>query len=123
MCRRYCGVMFLQDSDEPIVCGPLALDPVGGQLSFRGQGIKLTNTERRILQHLMKNCGRVMTYASLAEAVWGGDYPDAANSLKVYVRRLREKVEVDPGSPKMILTTSGIGYSLARMDKDTIPPP
>jgi two-component system KDP operon response regulator KdpE len=62
----------------------------------------------------MHNCGHVVTYTSLAEAVWGNDYPDAANSLKVYVRRLREKVEDDPGEPKFIMTTAGIGYSLVK---------
>jgi len=111
--RRYAS---FQDSDEPVSCGTLILNPVSGQLSYNGQDIKLTNTERRILQHLMKNCGHVVTYSSLAEAVWGGDYPDAANSLKVYVRRLREKIEADPGDPKLILTTSGIGYYLAKLD-------
>jgi two-component system response regulator VicR len=111
--RRYAS---FQESEEPIVCGPLALNPVSGQLTLRGRDIKLTNTERRILHHLMRNCGHVVTYSSLAEAVWGGDYPDAANSLKVYVRRLREKIEEDPGEPRLILTTSGIGYSLAKLD-------
>lgn len=99
--------------EEPLVCGQLVLNPSSGQLTYKGQEIKLTNTERRMLQHLMRNYGHVVTYSSLAEAVWGGDYPDAANSLKVYVRRLREKIEENPGNPRLILTTSGIGYSLA----------
>jgi two-component system KDP operon response regulator KdpE len=64
----------------------------------------------------MRNCGHVVTYSSLADAVWGGDYPDSANSLKVYIRRLREKIEDDPGNPRLILTTSGIGYSLVKLD-------
>ncbi len=111
--RRYAS---FQESGEPIVCGTLSLNPTTGQVSYNAKVIKLTNTERRILYHLMKNCGHVVTYVSLAEAVWGGDYPDASNSLKVYIRRLREKIETDPGDPKMILTTSGIGYALTKMD-------
>lgn len=111
--RRYAS---FQESGEPLVCGSLSLNPNSGQLLYKNQAIKLTNTERRILQHLMRNYGHVVTYTSLAEAVWGGDYPDAANSLKVYVRRLREKIEEDPGDPKLILTTSGIGYSLNKID-------
>ena len=109
--RRYAT---FQDSGDPLICGPLSLNPTSGQLIFNNQEIKLTNTERRILHHLMRNCGHVVTYASLAEAVWGGDYPDASNSLKVYIRRLREKIEVDPGDPKLILPTSGIGYALTK---------
>ncbi|MDP2918675.1 MAG: response regulator transcription factor [Dehalococcoidia bacterium] len=110
--RRYASS---QENEEPIVCGPMSLNPQNGQLVYKGNEIKLTNTERRILQHLMRNYGHVVTYSSLAEAVWGGDYPDAANSLKVYIRRLREKIEDAPGAPKLILTTSGIGYSLVKM--------
>jgi two-component system KDP operon response regulator KdpE len=102
------------DTGEPIVCGALSLNPTTGQIIYKGREIKLTNTERRILQHLMRNWGHVVTYASLAEAVWGSDYPDATNSLKVYIRRLREKMEDEPGEPRLILTTSGIGYSLSK---------
>jgi len=61
----------------------------------------------------MRNCGHVVKYSSLVEVVWGRDYSHAANSLKVYIRRLREKIEDNPGEPRLILTTSGIGYSLA----------
>ncbi len=109
--RRYAS---FQESDEPVTCGSMTLNPVNGLLIFNGKETKLTNTERRITYHLIRNCGHVVPYASLAEAVWGADYPDAANSLKVYVRRLREKIEIDPGDPKIILTTSGIGYYLAK---------
>ncbi len=109
--RRYAT---FQDTGDPLVCGPVTLNPESGQTTYNGQEIKLTNTERRILQHLMRNWGHVVTYTSLAEAVWGSDYPDATNSLKVYIRRLREKIETDPGDPKLILTTAGVGYSLAK---------
>ncbi len=66
------------------------------------------------MQHLMRNAGHVSTHARLAEAVWGEDYPGALDSLRVYIRYLREKLEADPSNPKMILTKSGVGYSLAR---------
>ncbi|MDD5287720.1 MAG: response regulator transcription factor [Dehalococcoidales bacterium] len=110
--RRY--TTFQEQGEETLSCGALSLDPNTGKLLHQDKEIRLTNTERRILQHLMRNCGHVVTYTSLAEAVWGNDYPDAANSLKVYVRRLREKVEDDPSEPKLVLTTAGIGYSLTK---------
>ena len=64
----------------------------------------------------MKNIGHVVTHSSLAEAVWGDDYPGAADSLKVHIRRLREKVEADPSHPQFILTKIGIGYFLAKLE-------
>jgi two-component system, OmpR family, response regulator VicR len=103
-----------RNDEQPIVCGLLTFNPATCQLQNDGREINLTRTEGLIFQHLMRNVGRVVTHTSLAEAVWGTDYPDAAQSLKVYVRRLREKLEKDPGEPRMILTKAGIGYSLAR---------
>jgi two-component system KDP operon response regulator KdpE len=62
----------------------------------------------------MRNAGHVVTHSSLAEAVWGNDYPGAADSLKVHIRRLREKIEPDPSHPQLILTRTGVGYFLAK---------
>jgi two-component system KDP operon response regulator KdpE len=64
----------------------------------------------------MKNADRVVTHSELAESVWGKDYGDAADALKVYIRRLRQKLEEDPSQPKLILTKAGTGYLLAKPD-------
>jgi len=101
---------------ETLACGPLRLDTTTGQLHLDGKEIALTVTENHILSHLMKNIGHVVTHSSLAEAVWGDDYPGAADSLKVHIRRLREKVEADPSHPQFILTKIGIGYFLAKLE-------
>lgn len=102
-------------SDElPLTCGPLRFEPSTRQL-FRGdKEIYLTATESIIMRHLMENAGRVVTHSSLAEEIWGRDYPGAADSIKVYIRRLREKIEEDPSSPKLILTKPGVGYRLVK---------
>mgnify|MGYP001120650297 CR=1 FL=1 len=103
--------------EPPLVCGPLRLDPSTRQLFHGGKQIDLTGTETRILHNLMRNAGHVVTHSSLAEAVWGEwgeNYADAANSLKVHIRRLREKLEVDPSHPRLILTKAGVGYLLAK---------
>ena len=97
-----------------IVCGQLHLNPSTKQLFCGEKEINLTPTEGHILYHLMKNAGQVVTYSSLAELLWGEDYANAADSLKVYIRRLREKIEVDPSNPKLILTKAGAGYQLAK---------
>jgi len=54
----------------------------------------------------------MLTHGELAEAVWGEDYPDAVEALRVYIRRLREKIEADPDNPRIIITKPGTGYSI-----------
>ena len=103
------------DEEEMVVCGPLHLNATTGQLYSDGREITLTITESRILNHLMKNAGHVVIHSNLAETIWGDDYPGAADSLKVHIRRLREKIEVDPSHPQLILTKTGVGYFLARL--------
>ena len=97
-----------------IVCGQLHLNPSTRQLFYGEKEINLTPTEGHILYHLMKNAGQVVIYSSLAELLWGEDYASAADSLKVYIRRLREKIEADPSNPKLILTKARAGYQLAK---------
>ncbi len=105
------------DSDEtPVICGYLRFDPATFQLFFKDKEINLTRTEGQILQHLMKNYGHVVQYSSLAETVWGEDYPGSSDSLKVYIRRLREKLEPEPSNPQLILTKAGVGYFLVKPD-------
>lgn len=104
------------DTETPLVCGPLRLSPVTRELSYDEREISLTITENRILHQLMKNAGRVVTHSDLAESVWGKDHTDAAEALKVYIRRLRQKIEEDPSQPKLILTKAGTGYLLAKPD-------
>lgn len=101
-------------TDSPLVCGELHFNPAT-RMAQNGDGeVHLTRTEACVLGHLMANVGSVVSHSALAVAVWNEDYPDAASSLKVYVRRLREKLEKNPGDPRMILTRPGIGYSLVK---------
>ena len=102
------------DNETPLAVGPLNFNPSTGQLNFNEKEISLTPTEGRILHHLMRNAGQVVTHSSLADAVWGEDYPGAVDSLKVYIRRLREKLETEPQQPQLILTKAGIGYLMIK---------
>ncbi|KPK23673.1 MAG: chemotaxis protein CheY [Dehalococcoidia bacterium SG8_51_3] len=101
----------------PLICGKLQFEPSTGQLFYEGREVNLTPTEVSIMNHLMQNAGRVVTHSGLAEAVWGVDYPDAADSLRVHIRRLRTKLEADPSEPKMVLTRAGMGYMLAKPEE------
>lgn len=76
--------------------------------------VNLTAIEAHIIHHLMRNGGRVATYTRLAEDIWGDDYPGSVDSLRVHIRRLREKLEVEPSRPQLILTKAGVGYFLAK---------
>ncbi len=99
--------------ETTLTCGPLRFNPGSLQLFRGGKEVIITRTEGHVLGQLMRNAGRVVGYASLAEAIWGVDVPGAAASLKVYIRRLREKIEDDPGQPRIILTRPGAGYLMA----------
>jgi two-component system KDP operon response regulator KdpE len=104
------------DSEAPLVCGNLHFNPLTLQLFNREEEVRLTRTEANILNKLMSNAGQVVMYSNIAESVWGEDYPDAVDSLRVYIRRLREKIEEDPDNPKIILTKTGVGYQMIKPD-------
>ena len=105
-----------EDEESPLAYGALQFDPATRQVTYGQKEVSLTPTEGRILQHLLKHPGRVVSHSSLAEAIWGIDYPGAADNMKVYIWRLREKLEQDSSQPKLILTKAGTGYFLAKSD-------
>ena len=80
------------------------------QVLVGGQEVRLTPTEFELLHQLLLYAGRVLTHRSLLQAVWGPEYGEEADYLRVYVRQLRLKVEIDPSRPKYILTEAGVGY-------------
>jgi two-component system, OmpR family, response regulator VicR len=101
------------DSDDtPVVCGMLRYVPATRQFYLRDKEVILTVTEADILSYLMKQSGQVVTHSAIAEAVWGDDYANSADTLKVHIRHLREKLEDDPSHPRYITTRPGTGYSL-----------
>ena len=104
----------LPDDEPPLVVGRLRFGPSMSKLFHDDNEIHLTRTEALILYHLMKKDGYVLTHTRLAEVVWGDDYTGAADSLWVYIRRRREKLEIDPSRPKIIHTKIGVGYFLQK---------
>ena len=103
-----------RDIEPPLFWGPLCFEPSTRQLFHGDKEIALTATEAAVLHCLLRNAGRVVTHSSIADEVWSEDYPGAGDSLKVYIRRLRQKLEEDPSHPQLILTKSNIGYYLAK---------
>jgi len=100
--------------ESPISFGPLCFNPSTHQLVNGKKEITLTAIEAHIIHYLIGNRGHVATYSRLAEEVWGDDYPGSVDSLRVHIRRLRQKLEADPGCPQLILTRPGIGYFMAK---------
>jgi two-component system KDP operon response regulator KdpE len=78
------------------------------------QSIALSATEYRLLFHLVRNAGHVVPRETLLARVWGDEYRDQTDYLKVYISRLRAKLEDDPERPRFILTERGLGYRFAR---------
>jgi two-component system, OmpR family, KDP operon response regulator KdpE len=90
--------------------GYLSMDVQGRQVRAGGKEVRLTPTEFELLRQFMLYAGKVLTHRSLLRAVWGPEYGDEADYLRVYVRQLRRKVERDPSRPRYILTEPGVGY-------------
>jgi len=103
--------------DNILTFGPLRLNAGHRELRCGQKEVDLTAIEVHIMHHLIRSGGHVATYSSLAEEVWGEDYPGSLDSLRVYIRRLREKIEDDPSHPQMILNRPGVGYYLSRHAK------
>ena len=80
------------------------------QVHVGEQDVRLTRTEFDLLYQLMLHAGKVLTHRSLLRAVWGPEYGEEADYLRVYIRQLRRKVEAEPSRPRYILTEPGIGY-------------
>ncbi|MEN8614389.1 response regulator transcription factor [Dehalogenimonas sp. THU2] len=98
--------------DSALTVGELRLSPATGILHFQNREIPLTRTEEIIMSKLMQHAGGVVTYATLAEALWNDFYPDCVAALRVYIRQLRQKIEQDIDNPKLIMNKHGVGYML-----------
>ncbi len=106
--------LYATEGESPIVYGKFYFDPSNRIVKYNGKQVVLTHTESIILLRLMQNVNMVVTHSQLAEDIWGSSYPEAAASIKVYIRRLRKKIEPDLSHPRLILTKPGLGYLFAR---------
>ncbi len=88
----------------------LAIDADRLLVTRDGKRIDLTPTELRLLLFLAENVGRVLTHRQILDKVWGDEYSDDADYVKLFVYRLRHKIEPDPKHPRYILSERGIGY-------------
>ena len=99
------------NSPDPVIrAGDIAVDLDKRLVQRSGEQILLTRTEWQLLQHLAANAGKVILSGELLAKVWGPEYRDDLQYLRVWISRLRRKLEVEPSNPKIIKTLPGIGY-------------
>lgn len=99
-----------QDVDRVVTSGDVEIDLNRRLVKKGGEPVALTRTEWLLLQHLAANAGKVMLNTELLTKVWGPEYRDDLQYLRVWVSRLRAKLEVTPSNPAIIKTLQGIGY-------------
>jgi two-component system KDP operon response regulator KdpE len=99
-----------QNRIPSVTVGDLQVDFTAHEAKLRGTRIELTPTEYKLLYHLLRNSGRILTHETLLSRIWGREYTNELDYLRVYVRRLRDKLGDDPAHPRYIRTERGIGY-------------
>ena len=92
--------------------GPVRMDVDRHQVSVDNHDVKLPLKEFELLEMFLRNPGRVLTRGQLIDRVWGSDYVGDTKTLDVHVKRLRTKIEPDPGNPVFLTTVRGLGYKL-----------
>lgn len=102
-------------SGEPVVLvGPLSIDLATRTVTLNDQRLTLTPKEYRLLQVLAQHAGNVVTHQHLLKEVWGSIHVHDTHYLRIFVRKLRQKIEPNPNTPRILVTELGVGYRLAQ---------
>ncbi len=110
--RRYTMLGSAVPKEDVLTVGGLTLNDVGKEVSIDGEPVSLTKTEYDILKLLMQNPGKVYSPRDIYAKVWGGDPYGAENTVAVHIRRLREKIEINPARPRYLKVIWGRGYKI-----------
>jgi len=115
--RRYTVLGSLPPPEDGVyTVGGLTIDDNHKTVTVDGEDIKLTPIEYKIALLLIRSPGRVFPIDEIYERVWGEDAFCADNTIAVHIRRIREKIEIDPKNPKYLKVVWGIGYKIERLD-------
>lgn len=96
--------------DSVIHAGAVVIDLVRRVITRDGAAVHVTPTEWQLLVELARQAGKVLTQRMLLQRVWGPEYGDEAQYLRVYINQLRRKLEADPARPRILITEPGVGY-------------
>ncbi|QOS98309.1 response regulator transcription factor [Brevibacterium sp. JNUCC-42] len=110
--RRYTNLGNYKVREDETTVGGLTLNTNAKTVTVDGEEIRLTATEYKILELLMVNKGHVFSIEEIYEKVWKEPYYNAENTVAVHVRRIREKIEINPKEPKYLKVVWGIGYKI-----------
>jgi len=107
---------YLDDRERAITYsdGFLTINLTERKVIVDGEKLKLTPIEFRLLAILLENSGRILTHRQLLEKVWGWEYVDDLDYVRIYISHLRRKIEPEPALPKYIITEPGVGYSFQK---------
>lgn len=101
------------ETPEPIFeVGELKIDLAQRQVFRAGRPVHLTPTEYKLLAALLRHAGKLLTHRQLLQEVWGSNYITQNHYLRIYMMQLRQKIELDPARPRLLLTEPGVGYRL-----------
>lgn len=112
--RRYVTLGTFDGVKKKIDLHGLTLDQEAKEVAVNGESVKLTPIEYKIVVLLMKNAGRVFSIAEIYESVWKEPGYNAENTVAVHIRKIREKIEVDPKNPRFLKVVWGIGYKMEK---------
>ena len=107
-----------ESHDKTITIGELFINLDKFEVKVRNKPIELTLREFEVLRYLAKQPGQVVTREDLLEKVWGYEYYGDIRTVDVTIRRIREKIEIDTSSPKLLITKRGVGYYLSSREKE-----
>ena len=114
--RRYLELGSVSDQREADILsyGELALDTKGKKLTVRGQAVRLTATEYKIVRLLLSRPGQVFSAEEIYESVWNSDAYSVENTVMIHISRIREKIEINPKKPEYLKVVWGIGYKIEK---------
>lgn len=110
---RHRGDPTVSPAQSTFVCDGMEINFAKRRVTVDGREITLTPTEYALLQHLAVNSDKVLTHSMLLQSVWGNEYSSEKEYLRVFVGRLRRKLEPDPKNPRYIQTIPGVGYHIS----------
>ena len=113
--RRYTSLGSLETNDRVFYSGGLMVDDEKKQVTVDGEEVKLTPVQYKILKLLTANAGRVFSIDEIYEKVWNEAAFEVENTVAVHIRRIREKIEINPKEPKYLKVVWGIGYKVEKI--------
>ena len=102
-----------QEPAEPVLeVGRVRMDVGRHEVAVDGEAVAMPPREFELLELFMRNPGRVLARGEIIDRVWGADYVGDTKTLDVHVKRIRAKIEAEPGEPRLLVTVRGVGYKL-----------